>query len=291
MVEETQEDVNPSRYHVIGIPEIVVQKAKASLSKPPPPYPQRLAKKNGENQFKKFIHMMKSLSINVSLVEALEQIPGYAKFMKDLVTKKRSMNFETIKVTHQVSANVHSMAPKLEDPGAFIIPCTIGSAKFAKALCDLGENYEVLIILGRSFLATGKALVDVEVGELTFREGDEKAIFHVCKSMRKPSRNEVCSFVDLVTDVIIDGTSATINVGDMLEAVLLNFDDEEMDGFMECVNSLQGMGKTPPTKPSIEEPPILELKPLPLHLRLTLHWRYYTRERKLLGGLWWIFRE
>ncbi|XP_070029216.1 uncharacterized protein [Nicotiana sylvestris] len=173
--------------------------------------------------------MMKSLTINVPLVEALEKMPGYAKFMKDLVTKKRSMECETIKMTHEVSAIVHSMALKLEDLGAFTIPCTIGSADFAKALCDLGENinlmpylvfktlgirkphptsmrlqmadrsmkrplriiddvlvrvdkfilpadfvildcevdFEVPIILGRPFLATGKALVDVEVGELT----------------------------------------------------------------------------------------------------------------------------
>jgi len=113
--------------------------------------------------------------------------------------------------------------------------------------------------------------------------GNEKVVFHVCKTMRQPNINEVCSFVDLVTDVIIDESSATINVGDMLEAVLLNFDDDEMYGFMEYVNSLQGVGsynyapwklsldlenrKTPPTKPSIEEPPILELKPLPLYLR------------------------
>ncbi|XP_070054096.1 uncharacterized protein [Nicotiana tomentosiformis] len=113
--------------HVINIPEPVVQKAKAPLPKPPPPYPQRLAKQNDENQFKTFIDMMKSLSINMPLVESLEQIPRYTKFMKDLVTKKQSMNFETIKVTHQVSAIVHSMDHKLEDPGAFTIPCTIGS--------------------------------------------------------------------------------------------------------------------------------------------------------------------
>ncbi|XP_070056750.1 uncharacterized protein [Nicotiana tomentosiformis] len=100
IVEETQEDVNPSKDHIIDIPEMVVQISKAPLPKPPPPYPQRLAKKNGENQFKKFIDMMKNLSINVPLVEALEKMPGYAKFMKDLVTKKRSINFETIKVTH-----------------------------------------------------------------------------------------------------------------------------------------------------------------------------------------------
>ncbi|XP_070055426.1 uncharacterized protein [Nicotiana tomentosiformis] len=165
-------------------------------------------------------------------------------------------------MTHQVSAIVDSMAPKLEDPGAFTIPCTIRSADFAKALCDLGAsinlmpysmfktlgigqprptsirlqmayrtmksplgiiddvlvrvdkfilpadfvildcevNYEVPIILGRPFLATGKALVNLEAGEFTFRVGDEKVVFHVFKSMRQPNSNEVCSFVDLVTD-------------------------------------------------------------------------------------------
>ncbi|XP_070028616.1 uncharacterized protein [Nicotiana sylvestris] len=142
--EETQEAVNPSREHVIDMTEPMVPKAKAPLPRPPPPYPQRLAKQKGDNQFKKFIEMMKSLTINVPLVEALEQMPGYAKFMKDLVTKKRSMECETIKMTHQVSSIVHSMAPKLEDPGAFTIPYTIGSADFVKALCDLGASINLM---------------------------------------------------------------------------------------------------------------------------------------------------
>ncbi|XP_070007318.1 uncharacterized protein [Nicotiana sylvestris] len=69
---------------------------------------------------------------------------GYAKFMKDLVTKKRSMNYETIKMTHQVSAIVHSMAPKLEDPGTLTIPCTVWSANFSNALCDLGASIKLI---------------------------------------------------------------------------------------------------------------------------------------------------
>ncbi|XP_070011313.1 uncharacterized protein [Nicotiana sylvestris] len=266
---ETQDAVNPSREHVIDMPELVVPKAKEPLPRPPPSYPQRLAKQRNDNQFK-FIVMMKSLSINVPLVEALEQMSGYAKFMKDLVTKKRSMDCETIKMTHQVSAIVHSMAPKLEDPGAFTIPCTIGSADFAKALCDLGPSinlmpysvfktlgigkprptsmrlqmadrsmkrpldYEVPIILGRPFLATRKALVDVEAGELTFRVGDEKVVFHVCKSMKQPNSTEVCSFVDLVTAMIEDDTSATINVEDPIEVVLLNMDVNDDASRVEC---------------------------------------------------------
>ncbi|XP_070014689.1 uncharacterized protein [Nicotiana sylvestris] len=323
--EETQEAVNPSREH-------------------------------------KFIEMMKSLIINVPLVEALEQMSGYAKFMKDLVTKKRSMECKTIKMTHQVSSILHSMAPKLEEHGAFTIPCTIESANFAKAVCDLEASINLMpysvfktlgirqpcptsmrlqmadrsmkqplgiiddvpvrvdkfilptdfvildcevdfivpIILGRPFLVMGKALVDVEAGELTFRVGDEKVVFHVCKSMRQPNSTEVCSFMDIVTAVIVDDTSAMINVEDPLEAVLLNMDVNDDVGRVECVNALHGMGsysyeprklsldlenrKTPPTKPSIEEPPVLELKPFPPHLRLTPPWWFYKSARGRLDG-------
>nr|XP_009776575.1 PREDICTED: uncharacterized protein LOC104226315 [Nicotiana sylvestris] len=276
-----------------------MQKAKALFPKPPPPCPQRLAKQNGENQFKKFIQMMKSLSINVPLAEAWEQMPSYAEFMKDLVTKKRSMNFETIKVSHQVSAIVHSMAPKLEDPDAFMIPY-FGNWEIETYLYEIANRrsyYEKavgviedvlvrvdkFILLADFVILDCEAVCDVEDGELTFRVGDENVVFYVCKSMQQPNSNEVCSFVDLVTDVIVDDTSAIINVGDILETILLNFDDNEMDGFMECVNSMQGMGsgnyaprklsldvenwKTSHTKPSFEEPPTLELNPLPPHLR------------------------
>lgn len=111
--EETQEAMNLPREHIIDMPKTSIPIAKAPLPRPPLAYPQRLAKKKGDNQFKKFSEIMKSLTINVPLVEALEQMPGYAKFMKDLVTNKRSMECETIKITHQVSSIVQSMAPKL----------------------------------------------------------------------------------------------------------------------------------------------------------------------------------
>ncbi|XP_070004546.1 uncharacterized protein [Nicotiana sylvestris] len=113
----------------------------------------------------------------------------------------------------------------------FILP-----ADFVILDCEV--DFEVPIILGRPFLATGKALVDVEAGELTFRVGNEKVVFHVCKSMRQPNSTEVCSFVDIVTAVIVDDTSAMVNVEDSLEAVLLNMDVDNDAGRVECVNAL-----------------------------------------------------
>ena len=49
--------------------------------------------KTEDGKYPRFITMLKQLSINVPLVEALEQMPSYAKFMKDLVTKKISVTF------------------------------------------------------------------------------------------------------------------------------------------------------------------------------------------------------
>ena len=61
------------------------------IPRPPPPFPQRLVKKTKDGKYRCFITMLKQLSINVPLVEALE--PGYAKFMKDMVKKKISVTF------------------------------------------------------------------------------------------------------------------------------------------------------------------------------------------------------
>ena len=64
------------------------------MPRPPPPLPQRLVKKIEDGKYQRFITMLKQLSINVPLVESLEQMPSYDKFMKDLVTKKTSVTFE-----------------------------------------------------------------------------------------------------------------------------------------------------------------------------------------------------
>lgn len=64
------------------------------IPRPPPPFSQRLMKKTDDGKYWCFITILKQLSINVPLIEALEQMLGYAKLMKDMVTKKRSVSFE-----------------------------------------------------------------------------------------------------------------------------------------------------------------------------------------------------
>ncbi|XP_020233010.1 uncharacterized protein LOC109813258 [Cajanus cajan] len=80
--------------------------------------------------------------INIPFFEALEQMPTYAKFMKELLTKKRKyFEEETITLEAGCSAIIQKMFPtKSKDPGSFTLPVTIRSLAIGKALLDLGAS-------------------------------------------------------------------------------------------------------------------------------------------------------
>ena len=60
--------------------------------------------------------MLEQLSINVPLVEALDQMPGYAKFMKDLVIKERTVTFEDDdRMQYCTAIAIRSLVQKKED--------------------------------------------------------------------------------------------------------------------------------------------------------------------------------
>ncbi|KAA3487793.1 hypothetical protein EPI10_031597 [Gossypium australe] len=123
--------------------------------------------------------MLKHLHINIPLVEALEKMPNYAKFIKDVLSKKRRLEeFETVFLTKECSAFfVRQLQSEMKDPGSFTIPCYIGYSYYRLALCDLGESINLIpmyvfkqlrivdknipIILGMPFFTTGRTLIDV----------------------------------------------------------------------------------------------------------------------------------
>ncbi|XP_019258923.1 PREDICTED: uncharacterized protein LOC109237118 [Nicotiana attenuata] len=99
-------------------------KAPPLIPRPPPPFPQRL-----------------QLLGNITFLEAFQEMPGFAKYLKDLITKKRTTKNEVVNMTGRVSSIIATTTvQKKEDPGAFTIPCTIGARDFARALCDNGAN-------------------------------------------------------------------------------------------------------------------------------------------------------
>ncbi|XP_031111770.1 uncharacterized protein LOC116015738 [Ipomoea triloba] len=199
-------------------------------------------------------------------IDALGEMPRYAKFLKDLLSnKKRLAETTTVVLGEECSAILHKNVPrKLKDTGSFTIPCNIGGTTFNRALADLGASInlmsfalyrqlnlgtlkptrmsiqladrstkyprgivedvlvrvdkfifpmdfvildmdpdvEIPLILGRPFLATARALIDVGEGKLVIRVGDESASFDVTKIMKYPLDGDECFFVDYVHDEI-----------------------------------------------------------------------------------------
>ncbi|KAK8533931.1 hypothetical protein V6N12_047333 [Hibiscus sabdariffa] len=119
---------------------------KLERTRPPPPFPQRLKKQQQDYQFKKFFDILKQVHINLPLVEALQQMPNYAKFLKDMVSrKKRIEEFETAAAIETCLALMHNKVPaKKSDPGSFTIECFIGHNYPTKALCDLGASINLM---------------------------------------------------------------------------------------------------------------------------------------------------
>ena len=52
-------------------------------------YPYASSKKDNAMHYARFMNIFKQLQINILFPKAMEQIPKYAKFMKDILTKKR----------------------------------------------------------------------------------------------------------------------------------------------------------------------------------------------------------
>ncbi|XP_070013276.1 uncharacterized protein [Nicotiana sylvestris] len=70
---------------------------------------------------------------------------GFAKYLKDLITKKKTTKNEVVNVTHWVSSIIATTTiQKKEDPGAFTILCTIGAHDFVRSLCDNGASINLM---------------------------------------------------------------------------------------------------------------------------------------------------
>ncbi|XP_058732960.1 uncharacterized protein LOC131604545 [Vicia villosa] len=106
------------------------------------PYPHAPSKKNDARHYARFMDIFSRFQINIPFSEALEQMTMYAKFIKDIITKKRRFeDLEVVTVNSCCSAIIQRTPPKKEsDPGKVTLPVTIGSVYVDKGLIDLGYS-------------------------------------------------------------------------------------------------------------------------------------------------------
>ncbi|XP_076958695.1 uncharacterized protein LOC143634532 [Bidens hawaiensis] len=143
---------------------------------------------------------------------------------------------------------------------------------------DMEAGKKVPIILGRPFLRTAKALIDVYEGRITLRVGDENVTYDIAKSMKHPGDNDdfsgpchsVCflnSFIpglDKCLDYICGTDLVGIDVDDELTEIMEDSEEEVVnDAF--CLAEIMEVSEIICEK-EVENPAPLELKVLPSHL-------------------------
>ena len=141
---------------------------------------------------------------------------------------------------------------------------------------DMEEDKEIPIILGRPFLATGKAMIDVQRGELKLRVQEDEVKFNVFEAVRHPAESDTCFMTEIVEAIVYSRSGLT----DPLETSLVENESEnlseEAEEYVKWMDSFGhnrrkyfeslGEGAKMPV-PSVEQPPKMEQKPLPSHLK------------------------
>ncbi|XP_076926597.1 uncharacterized protein LOC143589840 [Bidens hawaiensis] len=113
---------------------------------PPIPYPGCLKKQKMEEQYGKFLELFKHLHINLPFLDALKEMPKYAKFLKEFLSNKKKLEeLSCVTLNDECSAVLQNKLPKkMTDPGSFTIPCLIGSLSVSNALTDLGASINLI---------------------------------------------------------------------------------------------------------------------------------------------------
>ncbi|KAJ9145862.1 hypothetical protein P3X46_028192 [Hevea brasiliensis] len=209
-----------------------------------PPFPCRLAKNKKEEQEKEILETFRKVEVNIPLLDAIKQVPKYAKFLKELCTTKRKLrNNEKISVGENVSALIQQkLLPKCKDPETSVI---IQLADHSNAyplgvvedvLVQVGElifpadfyildmedsiptSKSALILFGRPFLKTAKTKIDVDDGTLTMEFNGETVKFNIFDAMKYPADDHFVFSIDVVDTIVQDVFE--LSMEDELEVVI-----------------------------------------------------------------------
>ncbi|KAG9453691.1 hypothetical protein H6P81_006595 [Aristolochia fimbriata] len=144
--------------------------------------------------------------------------------------------------------------------GKFIYPCDF-------MVLDMEVDWELPLILGRPFLATAAALLDVKQGKLTLRLNDEEIVFNIKQAIKRPSNSfdDTCYFIDVI-DECAENVQQEIIMKDNLERCLAQSCTKEDDDHL-MQQEVKQENKEKEKGAKIKDPSKLELKPLPSSLK------------------------
>ncbi|GKA06803.1 reverse transcriptase domain-containing protein [Tanacetum coccineum] len=210
-----------------------------------------------------------SLHFDLSFTDALLYMSKFASTFKNLLSNREKLfELANTPVNGNCSAVILKKLPKkLEDPDKFLIP-------FADPHFPL--------ILGRPFLRTARALIDVYGEELTLRVSDSRYSYNDVESINRIDVIDIaCEEYSQEVLGFLDNSEKEIEAYLASDSVPQGIDDAEFnsEGDIRLIEEMLNKDLYSPLPPkdlkceelksvksSVDEPPELELKDLPSHL-------------------------
>nr|GEZ35343.1 reverse transcriptase domain-containing protein [Tanacetum cinerariifolium] len=283
-------------------PDVLRTQSKTLISYPSSLNDQKLREK-ATNEMEKFFQIFHDLHFDISFADALLLMPKFASTIKSLLANKDKLfEFAKVPLNENCSAMLlKKLSEKLGDPAKFLIPCDFPGMEVCHALADLGASINLMplsiwkklllpeltptqmtleladsvdfeaglrvpLILGRSFLRTGHALIDVYGEEITLREVIVKSSSPTLTPFKESDffLKEIKYFLN--DDSIPTGIQNSVYdpEGDILFLEKLLNEDPFQLPLMDLK-----LAEESEEKSSVEEPSELELKELPSHLEYT----------------------
>ena len=182
---------------------------------PPAPYPHRLRIPKKLNNHAEIYELFKQVKVNSPLLDAIKQIPSYAKFFKDLCTVKRKLGVHNDAFMNEQSTSLirNNFPPKYKGSGSPTISIVIGNSKLEHALVDLGANvnllpYSVYVELG---------LGELEPTNITLQLAD--CSVKIPRGMVKDVLVQVDRFYFPMDFIVLD-TRLVVNQGSQFPVIL-----------------------------------------------------------------------
>ena len=200
--------------HRANVVDVEPEKDKASHV-PSAPYPHRLRAPKKVNNHSEIYELFKQVKLNIPLLDAIKQIPSYAKFLKDLCTVKRKLgvNKDAFMTEQSTSLIRNNFPPKYKDLGSPTISIVVGNSKLGHALVDLGASvnllpYSVYVELG---------LGELEPTNITLQLADRSV--KIPRGIVKDVLVQVDKFYFPVDFVVLD-TQPVVNQGTQFLVIL-----------------------------------------------------------------------
>ena len=182
---------------------------------PPTPYPHRLRAPKKMTNHSEIYELFKQVKLNIPLLDAIKQIPSYAKFLKDLCTVKWKLgvNKEAFMTEQSTSLIRNNLPPKYKDPGSPTISIVVGNSKLGHALVDLGASVNLLPYS----VYVDKGLGELEPTNITLQLADRSV--KIPRGIVKDVLVQVDKFYFPIDFVVLD-TQPVVNQGTQFPVIL-----------------------------------------------------------------------